>query len=64
MLMYIVPGVSIVPIPLFRANVTFPDRKNRANVGTFAPQTGGMAKILAIFTGGAAHFSPPKTQRV
>lgn len=61
MLMYIVPGVSIIPISLFRANVIFPDRKNGANVGSFVPQTGGMAKIWAIFTGGAAHFSPPKT---
>ena len=50
MLMYIVPGVSIIPRPLFRANVAFFDRKNGAYV-----------KILAIFTGGAAHFSPPET---
>ena len=48
--MYIVPGVSIVPMPLFRANVAFFDRKNGAYV-----------KIWAIFTGGAAHFSPPGT---
>ena len=50
MLMYIVPGVSIVPMPLFRANVAFFDRKNGAYV-----------KIWAIFTGGAAYFSPPGT---
>lgn len=83
MLMYTVPGVSIIdflaisppileqdrhyfrsfpdllrifsefsPIspPLFRANVAFFDRKNGAYV-----------KIWAIFTGGAARFSPPGT---
>lgn len=50
MLMYIVPGVSIVPMSLFRANVTFFDRKNGAYV-----------KIYAIFAGGAAHFSAPGT---
>lgn len=50
MLMYIVPGVSIVPMSLFRANVAFFDRKNGAYV-----------KIYAIFAGGAVHFSAPGT---
>lgn len=48
--MYIVPGVSIIPRPLFRANVPFFDRKNGAYV-----------KIWAIFTGVRPIFSPPGT---
>ena len=61
MLMYTVPGVSIIVGSLFRANVAFSDRKNRAFVGSFSPQTGGMAKIWAIFTGGRHIFLTQKT---
>ena len=49
MLMYIVPGVSIVPMSLFRANVAFFDRKNGAYV-----------KIWAIFTGVRPIFQRPE----
>lgn len=49
MLMYIVPGVSIVPMSLFRANVAFFDRKNGAYV-----------KIWAIFTGVRPIFHRPE----
>ena len=56
MLMYTVPGVSIIVGSLFRANVTFSDRKNGANVVAFAPQTGGMDKIWATFAGVGLFF--------
>lgn len=57
---YTVPGVFIIPMPLFRANVTFSDRKNRANVGGFSLQTGDMAKFGRFSPGVRPIFWPRK----